>query len=407
MLEGWPLPGRIASSRPCASDRRFVPLQSALGRVLAADIVAMRDQPPAAVSAMDGYAVRAADTTSDNWLEVVGEVAAGQAVGVGVGPGQAARIFTGGLLPPGADAILIQEDAVTGRPCAGEGSRLTRPLCAQASAGLRGGLGQPACRPAARSWHIGLAASLGAAWLEVRRKPRVGLLATGNELVLPGSSPALHQISSSNSFTLGAMVDAWGGLPVDLGIAADEPAALSARLAAAAGLDLLLTTGGASVGEHDLVRRVAGRAWARAGFLEDPDAAGQAPDLRADRQGAAPWSAGQPGVGRGMRHRLPARCTSLAFSASIRSCRAAKAGSPSRCPAGASARNTCAPRGTGGPSLTVEGPGQLDVRRLTTADVLLVRPPRDGHWSRVLPSRSSISPPCSARLSVATDRQGA
>ncbi len=239
--------------------REVVPLRSALGRVLAADIVAVRDQPPAAVSAMDGYAVRAADTVADNWLDLVGEVAAGRPVEVEVGPGQAARIFTGGLLPPGADAILIQEDAVAehGRVRAKE---VVSPGLFVRERALDYGAGWVGLRAGQRldPRHVGLAASLGAGWIEVRRRPRVGLLATGNELVLPGSSPATHQISSSNSFTLAAMVEAWGGVPVDLGIAADEPEALAARLGEATGLDLLLTTGGASVGDHDLVRQVAG-----------------------------------------------------------------------------------------------------------------------------------------------------
>ncbi len=258
MLEVAAAQARItAALRPLPAET--VPLQSALGRVLAADILAVRDQPPAAVSAMDGYAVRAGDTVAGGWLEVVGEVAAGRPVDLEVEPGQAARIFTGGLVPPGADAILIQEDAVAegGRVRAKEA--VTPGLFVRERA-LDYGAGWVGLRAGQRldPRHVGLAASLGAAWIEVRRRPRVGLLATGNELVLPGSSPAPHQISSSNSFTLAAMVEAWGGVPVDLGIAADDPAHLAARLAAATGLDLLLTTGGASVGDHDLVRQVAG-----------------------------------------------------------------------------------------------------------------------------------------------------
>ena len=236
-----------------------VPLQAALGRVLAADIRATRDQPPAAVSAMDGYAVRAADTQAASWLEVIGEVAAGQPARFRIGSGEAARIFTGGLLPDGADAILIQEDAIAqgGRVQAKEPVAMglfVRERALDYRAGWVGLAAGQRLDPR----HIGLAASLGAAWVEVRRRPRIGVLATGDELVLPGRVPAPHQISSSNSFTLGAMIGCWGGEAVDLGIAPDEPAALGASLDAAKGLDLLVTSGGASVGDHDLVQSVAG-----------------------------------------------------------------------------------------------------------------------------------------------------
>ena len=239
----------------------LVPLQEARGRVLAEAVTAMRDQPPAAVSAMDGYAVRALDARPGNWLEVVGEVAAGSPSGIRVGAGEAARIFTGGLVPGGADAILIQEDAEA------SGSRIqaretVRPGLFVREQGLdyRAGWVGLEAGTVMTPLEIGLAASLGAAWLSVRRKPRVGLIATGDELRLPGGTPAAHEITSSNSFMLAAMLEAWGAMPVDLGIARDNAADLAARLEAARGLDLLVTTGGASVGEHDLVRRVAGEA---------------------------------------------------------------------------------------------------------------------------------------------------
>ena len=237
----------------------LVPLQQARGRVLAEPVVAMRDQPPAAVSAMDGYAVRALDARPGNWLEVVGDIAAGSPSGVRVGAGEAARIFTGGLLPEGADAILIQEDAAV------EGSRVLaratiRPGLFVREQGLDYRQGWVGLEPGTviTPLGLGLAASLGAAWLGVRRRPRVGLIATGDELRLPGAGLGVHEITSSNSFMLAAMLEAWGAVPVDLGIAKDNPADLAARLAAAKGLDLVVTSGGASVGEHDLVRRVGG-----------------------------------------------------------------------------------------------------------------------------------------------------
>jgi molybdopterin molybdotransferase len=237
----------------------LVPLQQARGRVLARPVVATRDQPPAAVSAMDGYAVRAADAASGGWLELVGSIAAGQAGAMRIGPGQAARIFTGGVVPEGADAILIQEDALVEQGRVQATDRVTPGLHVREQ-GLDYRTGWVGL--AAGTWlgplAIGLAASLGAAWLEVQRRPRVGLIATGDELRLPGSNPARHEIVSSNSFTLAAMLEAWGALPVDLGIARDTPEDLAGRLAAAAGLDLIVTSGGASVGDHDLVRRVGG-----------------------------------------------------------------------------------------------------------------------------------------------------
>ncbi len=239
----------------------FAPLQRARGRVLAEAVVASRDQPPAAVSAMDGYAVRAADAGPGTWLGVVGSIAAGSPPEVRIGPGEAARIFTGGLVPEGADAILIQEDALV------ESDRV------QARETIRAGLfvrqqgldyraGWVGLEPGTvlTPLAIGLAASLGAGWLAVRRRPRVGLIATGDELRLPGATLHPHEITASNSFLLAAMLEAWGAVPVDLGIARDNPADLGAKLDAACGLDLVVTSGGASVGDHDLVRRVGGEA---------------------------------------------------------------------------------------------------------------------------------------------------
>jgi molybdopterin molybdotransferase len=171
-----------------------------------------------------------------------------------VGPGQAVRIFTGGAVPDGADAIVIQEDAeaagdsVTLREAANPG-RFVRPagLDFQAgSVGLAAGK-----RLTARD--IGLAAAMNRPWLKLRRRPRVAILTTGDELVNPGEAPGPGQIVSSNSFALAAFVEAEGGEPLMLGIARDDPADLARAIAAADGADLLLTSGGASVGDHDLI----------------------------------------------------------------------------------------------------------------------------------------------------------
>lgn len=237
-------------------------LPQALGRVLAQDLQARRDQPPVAVSAMDGYAVRAADTAEPGRVfRVVGEIPAGRLLDRAVGPYEAVRIFTGGPVPEGTDAIVIQENAevLDGGvrfATAVEPGRFIR----QAGLDFRAGWIGLAAGTLLDARALGLAATMGHVWLPVRRRPRIGLLATGNELRWPGEAPDAGEIVSSNSVTLAAMVQGWGGVPVDLGIAADDPASLAAAIRAAAGLDLLLTTGGASVGDYDLVRTVLGEA---------------------------------------------------------------------------------------------------------------------------------------------------
>ena len=249
----------LARLRPLPSE--WVSLPQALGRVLAADLEAKRDHPPVAVSAMDGYAVRAAETVgADRLFSVVGEAAAGDAIRQGVGPGEAVRIFTGGALPPGADAVMIQENAVREDggvrfSVAVEPGTFVRP------AGLdfrRGWIGLEA-GGLLDGRGLGLAAALGHVWLPVRRRPRIGLLPTGNELRRPGETLLGAQIWSSNTVMLAGMLETWGAQSVDLGIAPDEGEALAARVREAPGLDLLVTTGGASVGDYDLVRQVLGR----------------------------------------------------------------------------------------------------------------------------------------------------
>jgi len=237
-----------------------VSLAEALGRTLAENVVARVTQPPAAVSAMDGYAVRAADlTTVPARLRVVGEAPAGGAHDGAVSAGEAVRIFTGGPLPAGADAIVIQEDTerdgdtVVVKETVAAGSYV-RP------AGLdfrAGDVGITAGRLlGARD--IGLAAAMNHPWLRVRRRPRVAILATGDEVVLPGDPIGPNQIVSSNGFSLSAFVEACGGQPLHLGIAGDDQAALADMVSGARGTDLLVSSGGVSVGDHDLVGRVLG-----------------------------------------------------------------------------------------------------------------------------------------------------
>ncbi len=248
----------IAAFRPQPCE--WVHLAAAHGRVLAEDLVAPRDQPPGAVSAMDGYAVRSSDLAAGNAeLRLVGSAPAGGRFEGTLQPGETVRIFTGGLLPAGADAVALQENATA------EDDRIrlegrVEPGTYVRPAGLdfkRGELALPAGRRlTARD--LGFAAALNQVWLPVRRQPRIALLATGDELVMPGQALDPTQIVNSNTTALAAMVAAWGGLASDLGVARDEPAELAAVAERIAGAELLVTLGGASVGERDLVRSVLG-----------------------------------------------------------------------------------------------------------------------------------------------------
>jgi molybdopterin molybdotransferase len=233
-----------------------VGLGEALGRVLAEDVVARVTQPPAAVSAMDGYAVRAADVAKvPVVLSEVGEAPAGGCYEGRLEAGQTVRIFTGAPVPDGADAIVIQENTeaagarITVKEGAGPGTYV-RPAGLDFRAGE---VGITAGRLlGARD--LGLAAAMNVPWLKVRRRPRIALLSTGDELVLPGEPIGPNQLIGSNGVALAAFVAVCGGEAVNLGIAKDSRESLIALAAGARGADLLVTTGGASVGKHDLVR---------------------------------------------------------------------------------------------------------------------------------------------------------
>jgi molybdopterin molybdotransferase len=236
----------------------MVALGQALGRVLAADVAARVAHPPADVSAMDGYAMQAADLSSPSTtLTIVGESAAGRPFTDLVRPGQAVRIFTGAPLPAGADTVVMQED--TSRD--GERVTIATPQAAGKhvrNAGLDFTIGQTMMRAGTMIGprQIALAAAMNVPWLMVHRRPRVAILSTGDEIVMPGDSVGPGQIVSSNGPGLAALVIAAGGEPVQLGIAADRRDSLSAMVRAAAGCDLLVTSGGASVGDYDLVQDV-------------------------------------------------------------------------------------------------------------------------------------------------------
>lgn len=235
-----------------------VSVADAFGRVLAEDLSARVTQPPKNVSAMDGYAVNADDVaTVPAVLDVVGEVPAGSHHPTPVTAGQAVRIFTGAPLPDGADTIVMQEnttregDRVTVHQAAAPGAHV-RPAGLDFTAGAQG-------LPAGRrltSRDIGLAAAMNRPWLHVRRRPRIAILGTGDEIVLPGEPMSDDQIVGSNGFGLAAFVQACGGDALHLGIAPDDAAALGELIDGARGCDLLLTSGGASVGRHDLVQDV-------------------------------------------------------------------------------------------------------------------------------------------------------
>ncbi len=238
-----------------------VPLTEAFGRVLAEPVAARTTQPPSAVSAMDGYAVRAADLASvPAEIAVVGHVPAGSAHEGALGPGQCVRIFTGAPLPEGTDSIVIQEDAELlddGRIRVAESVALGTYVRA---AGLDFRAGEVGLEPGRRltARDVGLAAAMDRPWLSVRRRPRVAILATGDEVVMPGEPRGPNQIVSSNGLSLAAAVRSAGGEPSLLAIARDDAASLQALAAEARNADLLVTTGGASVGEHDLVRQALG-----------------------------------------------------------------------------------------------------------------------------------------------------
>ncbi len=242
----------LATLHPTPAE--IVALASAWGHVTATPVVARLTQPPMDVSAMDGYALRAADGTLNATLHVVGSAPAGHPFAGTVGAGQAVRLFTGSVVPPGADAILLQEDATA----TGTEVRVNEAVVAGRHirrAGQDFAAGD-AVVPAGRrltARDIGLAAAANHPWLTVHRRPRVAILATGDEIAMPGEPIPPGGIVSSNSHALAALVRAAGGEPIVLPVAADTREAVAAVADAVHGMDMLVTTGGASVGDHDLV----------------------------------------------------------------------------------------------------------------------------------------------------------
>ena len=231
-----------------------VPLARSIGRVLAEDVAAVRDQPPFAASAMDGWAMRGADTPGA--LRIVGESAAGHGYEGSVGAGEAVRIFTGAALPDGCDAIVIQEDAQR----EGDSVRVPRVAAGHyvrpAGGDFKAGAALLARGQRIDPWRLSLAASAGRAEVAVHARPRVALISTGEEIVEAPTVPGRYQIYDSGVPAIAAMIEGWGGLALRARPVRDDLDAVIDALRAAEA-ELIVTVGGASVGDHDLVRAAA------------------------------------------------------------------------------------------------------------------------------------------------------
>lgn len=264
MMNGKPLlsvdeaRGRILASAGKERPTETIALEQAAGRTLARDLTALRTQPPTDMSAMDGYALRTQDLAQGPVkLREIGVSTAGHGFAGSVGPGETVRIFTGAPIPPGADAILVQENARTE-------NGMVEPLKSVAAGrnirlkGVDFSEGDPLLRAGTRlnAASLALAAAMNHAHVTVTRRPRVAILATGDELVRPGEPIGPDQIVATNSYAVAALVEAAGGESQDLGIAKDELGALERAILTAreAACDLLVTLGGASVGDYDLVQ---------------------------------------------------------------------------------------------------------------------------------------------------------
>ncbi len=240
--------------RPLGAE--IVPLTEAWGRVAAAPLPARLDNPPADLSAMDGYAVRGHDTAAPGRLRLVGTAPAGHPFDGFVGPGECVRLYTGSVMPAGSDSVLIQENA------ARDGDEVT--ACESVAPGRhvrrRGqdfSVGD-ALVPAGRrlgARDVGIAAAGNHAWVAVHRRPRIAVLATGDELALPGEAIPRGGVVNSNTPMLSALIRAGGGVPVLLPPVPDDVSAIAGAVEGLDGIDMLLTLGGASVGDYDLVQQ--------------------------------------------------------------------------------------------------------------------------------------------------------
>ncbi len=234
-----------------------VPLRAVNGRVLSRPVTAQRNQPPFAASSMDGYALRRAEVEPDAMFKVVGEAAAGHGYAGTLRAGQAVRIFTGAPVPDGADFVVIQEDVTRRGDLITLGHRIDKKDNIRPAGGdFR--LGDKLTAPRRlRPADVALLAAMNVASVPVTRKPIIAILATGDELVQPGEDPGPDQIIASNSYGLAAMLEDAGAEVRMLPIARDTVASLKQAFALAHGADLIVTIGGASVGDHDLIAPVA------------------------------------------------------------------------------------------------------------------------------------------------------
>jgi len=254
ILDGaWPL------------DEEAVPIDAAAGRVLAADLVARRTQPPFDASAMDGYAVRGADVAAiPARLRLLGTAAAGHGFHGAVGPGDAVRIFTGAPMPAGADTVVLQENTTVETEGMVTVTTVTETGRHRRKAGLDFTEGERglAAGTVLDFRAVSLAAAMNHATVPAVRRPRVAIVSTGDELVPPGGEPGPDQIVASNHVGVAALVARAGGVPLMLGIAGDTLEALAGAVerAETARADILVTLGGASVGDHDLVQTALGAA---------------------------------------------------------------------------------------------------------------------------------------------------
>ena len=260
----------IAAVQPSHIRSEVVPLAACANRVLAQDLTAKRTQPPFDVSSMDGFALRSGDTPGKP-LRLIGESAAGSPFAGEIGPGEAVRIYTGAKIPVGADCVLLQERADVERDTLTSEIALV-PGTFIRKAGLDFAKGEALLSRGTRlvPAKLALAAAMDYPELNVAQRPRIALIATGDELAEPGSNATGEAIIASNLYGIAAMIEAEGGEAIDLGIARDTPESLEAAFRAAmmTGADCLVTIGGASVGRHDLVRPVAKSLGARLDFFK-------------------------------------------------------------------------------------------------------------------------------------------
>jgi molybdopterin molybdotransferase len=256
----------LDGAAPLASEK--VALGDAIGRVLAADVKALRSQPPFDVSAMDGYAARVSDLVQGRPVKVVGESAAGHPYKMQVGTNEAVRVFTGAVVPKGADVVVEQEaakregDSVTLKAhSAGKNIRPAGNDFSEGAVLLRKGH-----RITARS--LGLAAAADHAALECAKRPRIALLATGDELAMPGAGGAEDRVIVSNPYTVRAMSESEGAAVIESTVLKDriEVIVEAIERARANGADIIVTMGGASVGDHDLIRPALEKLGAEIGF---------------------------------------------------------------------------------------------------------------------------------------------